>query len=150
MSFAKGLTSGLTTGAEMRAFKAAKAGDKAPVLEASPLERAGSWVKDKLSGLTADAAPSSAPVVAGGSGDVGLMERLKAGNIDDPKSEAYRRWGKGKGAVVAPVGDASAVVDPDAANPDGTYTNDMWAQAPDFGADDNPRWQEFENTRGGF
>jgi hypothetical protein len=31
-----------------------------------------------------------------GSGDTGLWDRLKAGNIDDPKSEAYYRWGAGK------------------------------------------------------
>lgn len=28
-------------------------------------------------------------------GSVGFWERLKAGNIDDPRSEAYRRWGEG-------------------------------------------------------
>lgn len=35
---------------------------------------------------------------------VGLWERLKAGNIDDPSSEAYKRWGAGRGrAAKAPV-----------------------------------------------
>jgi hypothetical protein len=161
MSLFKGFSGGLSAGAKVRAAKDAKAGATAkaagtapPVTEASPMERAGNWVKDKLSSLTGDAASSaSAPAAQidpNGSQDVGLVERLKAGNIDDPESEAYRRWGKGKGALVAPTGSASAVVDPDAGNPDGTYTNDQWANTPSYGADDNPAWQEFENTPGGF
>jgi hypothetical protein len=41
--------------------------------------------------------------------NVGLWERLKAGNIDDPSSEAYRRWGKGKDAAAyAALEDAAA------------------------------------------
>lgn len=36
-----------------------------------------------------------------GSGDTGLWDRLKAGNIDDPKSEAYYRWGAGKDTAAA-------------------------------------------------
>lgn len=31
-----------------------------------------------------------------GSGDTGFFDRIKAGNIDDPRSEAYYRWGAGK------------------------------------------------------
>lgn len=163
MSLFKGFSDGLSVGAKVRAAKDAKAGatakaagTAAPVVEASPIERAGKWVKDKLGSLTDGAAPSASssaaasPVDPNGSQDVGLIERLKAGNIDDPESQAYRRWGKGKGALVAPTGSASAVVDPDAGNPDGTYTNDQWASAPSLGADDNPAWQEFENTPGGF
>ena len=30
---------------------------------------------------------------------VGLLERLRMGNIDDPKSEAYKRFGAGRGAA---------------------------------------------------
>lgn len=36
-----------------------------------------------------------------GSEDTGLWDRLKAGNIDDPKSEAYYRWGAGKDTAAA-------------------------------------------------
>jgi len=36
-----------------------------------------------------------------GCGDTGLWDRLKAGNIDDPKSEAYYRWGAGKETAAA-------------------------------------------------
>lgn len=31
-----------------------------------------------------------------GSGDTGFFDRIRAGNIDDPRSEAYYRWGAGK------------------------------------------------------
>jgi hypothetical protein len=31
-----------------------------------------------------------------GSGDTGFFDRIKAGNIDDSRSEAYYRWGAGK------------------------------------------------------
>jgi hypothetical protein len=30
-------------------------------------------------------------------GNVGFFERLRMGNIDDPKSEAYKRFGAGRG-----------------------------------------------------
>jgi hypothetical protein len=30
-------------------------------------------------------------------GSVGFFERLRMGNIDDPKSEAYKRFGAGRG-----------------------------------------------------
>ena len=44
---------------------------------------------------------------------VGFFERLKAGNIDDPKSEAYKRFGAGRGAASraarVPVEDAVPV-----------------------------------------
>ena len=33
---------------------------------------------------------------------VGFLERLRMGNIDDPTSEAYRRFGAGRGAMPAP------------------------------------------------
>jgi len=41
-------------------------------------------------------APADTQPVGHPSDDVGLWERLKAGNIDQEGSEAYNRWGKGK------------------------------------------------------
>lgn len=41
-------------------------------------------------------------------GSVGLFERLAAGNIDDPKSEAYKRWGAGSKQEAAPSAPAPA------------------------------------------
>lgn len=46
-------------------------------------------------------------------GSVGLWERLKAGNIDQPGSEANRRWGSGSKAA-APAAPAAAPSIPDA------------------------------------
>ena len=41
--------------------------------------------------------------LAASSGEkVGFLERLRMGNIDDPSSEAYRRFGAGRGAMPAP------------------------------------------------
>jgi hypothetical protein len=34
-------------------------------------------------------------------GSVGFFERLRMGNIDDPKSEAYKRFGAGRGKAEA-------------------------------------------------
>ena len=47
---------------------------------------------------------------------VSLWERLKAGNIDDPNSEAYRRWGKGA-AAAQPATLGAAPIGPDSATP---------------------------------
>ena len=35
---------------------------------------------------------------------MGFFERLRAGNIDDPSSEAYTRFGAGRGRAVAQRG----------------------------------------------
>ena len=49
---------------------------------------------------------------------VSLWERLKAGNIDDPSSEAYRRWGKGAQLAAAqPATLGAAPIGPDSATP---------------------------------
>lgn len=41
--------------------------------------------------------------LAASSGEkVGFLERLRMGNIDDPTSEAYKRFGAGRGAMPAP------------------------------------------------
>jgi hypothetical protein len=42
---------------------------------------------------------------------VGLFERLKAGNIDDPNSEASKRWGAGRGRMEAELDRASKEAD---------------------------------------
>ena len=42
---------------------------------------------------------------------VGFLERLKAGNIDDANSEAYRRWGAGKGVIDRAYSDPSRQLD---------------------------------------
>ena len=119
----------------------------APAREASPMDKTKTWLKDKFNELTAgsSAAADMADAPKGGE-DVGLMERLKAGNIDDPKSEAYARWGKGKGATVAPTGDASQVSDPEALGPGGTFTSAMWDEAPESGSGANPAWDDLNKN----
>jgi len=68
--------------------------------EDAPIDKAMNWVGDKFKTWTgpdaAKAPEAKAPTTPGGSEDVGLWERLKAGNIDQEGSEAYNRWGKGK------------------------------------------------------
>lgn len=75
----------------------------------APIDKAIDWIGDKFKGAegvaTADklpaAAPAAAPSADPASGDdVGLWERLKAGNIDAPGSEAYNRWGAGRQAGI--------------------------------------------------
>jgi len=47
--------------------------------------------------------------------DVGFFQRLRMGNIDDPNSEAYKRFGAGRGrSERAPVNEPMAVVRPTA------------------------------------
>ena len=154
MSFAEGFAGGLVTGTKIKAAKASKAKADAALVptggatggsvpaEPSPMEQAKTWLKDKLGGLTGDAASG----VTKGGDDVGLMERLKAGNIDDPKSEAYARWGKGSGAGVQSTGDASQVSDPEALGPGGTFTSAMWNEAPEFGSGANPAWDDLNKN----
>jgi hypothetical protein len=40
-------------------------------------------------------------------GSVGFFERLRMGNIDDPKSEAYKRFGAGRGQTETDQGKGS-------------------------------------------
>lgn len=63
----------------------------------APIDKAFDWMGDKLSALTTDPVESATPAAPAATGEqVGLMERLKAGNIDAPGSEAYNRWGDGR------------------------------------------------------
>lgn len=73
--------------------------------EEAPIDKAFDWVGDKVKSWTTTDTPvapdaPTTPAVGtpsvGGGDDVGLWERLKAGNIDQEGSEAYNRWGKGK------------------------------------------------------
>ena len=57
---------------------------------------------------------------------VGFFERLRAGNIDDPSSEAYKRFGAGRGRAAAP--DAPAASAP-------TRTMAAAASSPDLSDD---------------
>lgn len=66
----------------------------------APIDKAINWVSDKFKSTPkVDATgPVTAAIAApaGGSEDVGLWERLKAGNIDEAGTDAYNRWGQGK------------------------------------------------------
>jgi hypothetical protein len=42
-------------------------------------------------------------------GSVGFFERLRMGNIDDPKSEAYKRFGAGRGQAETAKTKASTI-----------------------------------------
>lgn len=60
-------------------------------------------------GGISDAADKEAGLKASQGEKVGFFERLRMGNIDDPSSEAYRRFGAGRGkAERTPVEDAVA------------------------------------------
>jgi hypothetical protein len=43
-------------------------------------------------------------------GSVGFFERLRMGNIDDPKSEAYKRFGAGRGQAETAKTKASTMI----------------------------------------
>jgi hypothetical protein len=118
--------------------------------EDAPVDKAVNWIGDKFkSWTTPDAAKApaaseapSAPVV-GGSEDVGLWERLKAGNIDQEGSEAYKRWGKGKAEGeqrVAELDESSRLEatkdysDAPVKLPD-SFTKEQFSQAPDLAAE---------------
>jgi hypothetical protein len=61
-------------------------------------------------GETDEAADKAAGLEASKGEDVGFFERLRMGNIDDPSSEAYRRFGAGRGrASRVPVEEAKAI-----------------------------------------
>lgn len=62
----------------------------------------GGEIGDKERGLAASAGEK-----------VGFWERLKAGNIDDPNSEAYKRFGAGRGAAEREAAAASAAPAPE-------------------------------------
>ena len=57
---------------------------------------------------------------------VGFFERLRMGNIDDPKSEAYKRFGAGRGAVERDKSMAPA--------PQSIRSTDSGKGVPGFGA----------------
>lgn len=114
-----------------------------PPVKPSPLKRAAQWVQEKLATSPSAAAPVSSSTPAASANDVGLMERLKAGNIDQYGSEAYNRWGQGKtdgdaselareAARTAPT-DAPPQVD----SP--VITKEMFDQAPEY-RQSNPDW----------
>jgi hypothetical protein len=68
-----------------------------------------------------------------GSGDTGFFDRIKAGNIDDPRSEAYYRWGAGKdkAAETKAKDDAEfAAIDKQFADAKRTTTGSAQATAP--------------------
>ncbi len=126
-----------------------------PPAKASPLSRAAKWVGDKLA-ATPPATPPATPVATGDS--VSLIERLKAGNIDQVGSEAYNRWGAGKVAGEAselaresrrstpseappmepPVAEAT---DLDANR---HFTTREWLDAPEY-QQSNPMWDGLPN-----
>jgi hypothetical protein len=64
-------------------------------------------------GETDEAADKAAGLEASKGEDVGFFERLRMGNIDDPSSEAYRRFGAGRGraerAAKVPVEEAKVI-----------------------------------------
>lgn len=73
--------------------------------EDAPIDKAMNWAGEKFKTWTSPdtakapevtANAAELPAIPGGSEEVGLWERLKAGNIDQEGSEAYNRWGKGK------------------------------------------------------
>jgi hypothetical protein len=76
-------------------------------------------------------------------GDVGLFERLRAGNIDDPKSEAYRRWGAGSKSV---PDSKEAVAPAPAPAPDPTPVKDEPSNATDY-SDSLPTSTESYQTK---
>lgn len=100
-----------------------------PPAKASPLSRAAKWVGDKLA-ATPPATPPAAPVATGDS--VSLIERLKAGNIDQVGSEAYNRWGAGRAA-----GEASELANRH-------FTTREWLDAPEY-QQSNPMWDGLPN-----
>lgn len=119
-----------------------------PPVKPSPLKRAAKWIGDRLAQTPGDAAAQQAPTAEG----VGLVERLKAGNIDEYGSEAYNRWGQGKAdgdvaelareAARTTPGSPSATPDVVAAAPEPeTMTPEMWDNAPLY-AQSNPDWKD--------
>jgi hypothetical protein len=72
-------------------------------VEQAPIDKAFDWATNKFKDWqAAPSVPSGTPAtetaftpVQSGD-DVGLWERIKAGNIDAPGSEAHNRWGNGK------------------------------------------------------
>ncbi len=70
--------------------------------EPAPIDKAVDWVGEKFKSLTtsSDAAPEAVQEVPTGD-NVGLWDRLKAGNIDARGSEAYNRWGQGREEGIA-------------------------------------------------
>lgn len=100
---AAGLAGAVALGRQGRAKKLArdnayraKLGLPALEDEPAPIDKAITWVKDKFSSAPATPDTPQVAAPAASSEEVGLLERLKAGNIDQAGSEAYNRWGQGK------------------------------------------------------
>ena len=127
-----------------------------PPAKASPLSRAAKWVGDKLAATPPATPPETPPATPVATGDsVSLIERLKAGNIDQVGSEAYNRWGAGKVA-----GEASELAGehrrstPSEAPPmeppvaeatdlgaNRHFTTQEWLDAPEY-QQSNPMWDD--------
>lgn len=130
-----------------------------PAERPSPLAKAVKWIGDKLGAPAVPAVPAGNPGNPGNPGNgVSLVERLKAGNIDQVGSEAYNRWGQGKvdgdaaelaresrratqfesAPVEPPVAEAS---DLDANR---HFTTQEWMDAPEY-RQSNPMWDGLPN-----
>lgn len=121
-----------------------------PTEKPSPLAKAVKWIGDKLPA----AAPIPATAAASQDDTVGLIERLKAGNIDQVGSEAYNRWGAGKVAGEASElaresrrstpSEAPPMEPPvaEAADLDANrhFTKQEWLDAPEY-QQSNPMWE---------
>ena len=130
--------------------------------EDAPIDKAVGWAGDKFkSWAKPDAASSamvSAPIgaPAGGSEDVGLWDRLKAGNIDAPGSEAYNRWGQGKADSdqrVAELDESSrleseqALTDVPADVPTGAPASDLLAKGAAEGMNSTDQSDQFSKQQ---
>ena len=118
-----------------------------PVAKPSPLSRAVKWIGEKLGTPAAPAAPATA---ANPGDTVSLIDRLKAGNIDQVGSEAYNRWGQGKAdgdaAELARESRRSTPADAQPPVAEATdldanrhFTTKEWAEAPEY-QQSNPAW----------
>jgi hypothetical protein len=65
---------------------------------------------------------------------VGFFERLRMGNIDDPKSEAYKRFGAGRGATVVRGNTEDDAVSLDETGGYGRAAVDEAAKRPEYKA----------------
>lgn len=127
-----------------------------PTEKPSPLAKAVKWIGDKLGAPAVPAVPAGNPGNPGNG--VSLIERLKAGNIDEVGSEAYNRWGAGKAAGEASelaregrrtTPTAGPLVEPPAAtatdlDANRHFTTQEWTDAPAY-RQSNPMWDDLPN-----